>query len=163
VEKFRTLARRRWLGGLLVAAVVLLTAQFLLTMHGVAQLNAALLGRIKYLSMDDFFLVTALAMLQVILLLGAFAVAATSPDRALWRSKAVVMNTIVLVGLDIAALAIRPTAISPVELQFICSLHSAGQLRNVEIVEFVVSLIAVMLVLWPLRTEVGQSVSSGLR
>jgi hypothetical protein len=163
VDNFMPLSRRRWLGVLFVAAVVLLAAQFLLTMHSLGQLNAALLGRISSLSMDDFFLVTALAMLQVILLLVALAVAATSPDRALRRSKAVVTMIVVLVGLGIAASAIRPTAISPVQLQFIYSLHRAGQLRDVEIVEFVVSLMAVMLVLWPRRAEVGQSVSGDLR
>ena len=154
------LSRRRWLGVLLLAAVALLASQFLLTVHGLGQLNAALVGRISHFSMGDFYVVTALEDLQLILLLVALAVAVTSPDRALRRSRAVVIVTVVLVGLDIAAQAIRPTAISPDQLFY--SLHSAGQLRDVEIAGFVVSLIAVMLVLRPRRAEVGQSVSGGL-
>src|ERR1039457_5740012 len=103
---------------------------------------------------------SALEDLQLILLLVALAVAVTSPDRALRRSRAVVIVTVVLVGLDIAAQAIRPTAISPDQLFY--SLHSAGQLQDVEIAGFVVSLIAVLLVLRPRRAVVGQSVSGGL-
>jgi hypothetical protein len=147
------LSRRRWLGVLLLAAVALLASQFLLTVHGLGQLNAALVGRISHFSMGDFHVVTALGDLQLILLLMALAVAVTSPDRALRRSRAVIIVTVVLVGLGIAALAVRPTAISPDQLFY--SLHSAGQLRDVEIAGFVVSLIAVMLVLWPRRLRLA--------
>jgi hypothetical protein len=156
-------SRRRWLHVLFVAAVVLVAAQFLLTVHGLGQLNAALLGRISRFSMGDFYLVMALEDLQLILLLAALAVAVTSPGRALRRSKAVAVMIVVLLGLDVVAEVIRPTAISPVGLQFVYSLHSAGHLRDVEIVEFVVSLIAMILVLRPRRAEVGQGVSGGLR